>query len=108
MEPILEPQFHPDSYGYRPGRSALDAVARVRRRCWDYDWVIEFDFDRQITNIWNATITSHVGNHYVIRAESWNKKIAANGGSVSFGFQGASGNVLAGPINIKLNGAIVS
>lgn len=69
------------------------------------DWVIEFDFDRQITNIWNATITSHVGNHYVIRAESWNKKIGANGGSVSFGFQGTTGNVLSGPTNIKLNGA---
>ncbi|MHB1273937.1 MAG: reverse transcriptase domain-containing protein [Rhodanobacter sp.] len=43
LEPILEPRFHPNSYGYRPGRSALDAVAMVRRRCWDYDWVIEFD-----------------------------------------------------------------
>jgi RNA-directed DNA polymerase len=43
LEPILEPRFHPNSYGYRPGRSALDAVALVRRRCWNYDWVIEFD-----------------------------------------------------------------
>jgi RNA-directed DNA polymerase len=43
LEPILEPVFHRDSYGYRPGRSALDAVAQVRRRCWKYDWVIEFD-----------------------------------------------------------------
>jgi chitinase len=72
------------------------------------DWTIEFDFDRQITNIWNATITSRVGNHYVIRAESWNKKIGANGGSVSFGFQGTTGNVLIGPMNTKLNGALLS
>ena len=35
LEPEVEPIFHPDSYGYRPGRSALDAVATCRRRCWD-------------------------------------------------------------------------
>ena len=68
------------------------------------DWTLEFDFDRQITNIWNAEIVSHVGNHYVIRAASWNRRIAANGGSVSFGFQGATGNVTGGPTNWVLNG----
>ena len=50
LEPMLEPIFDRDSFGYRPGRSALDAVELVRRRNWDYDWVIEFDihalFDR--------------------------------------------------------------
>jgi retron-type reverse transcriptase len=35
--------FHPDSYGYRPGRSALDAVAVCRERCWRNDWVIDLD-----------------------------------------------------------------
>src|SRR6266536_2480106 len=39
LEPLVEPQFHPDSYGYRPGRSALDAVGTARKRCWDTDWV---------------------------------------------------------------------
>jgi len=34
LEPILEPVFHPDSYGYRPGKSAIDAVAKARERCW--------------------------------------------------------------------------
>ena len=34
LEPLVEPQFHPDSYGYRPGKSALDAVGTARRRCW--------------------------------------------------------------------------
>ena len=43
LEPILEPVFHEDSYGYRPGRSAHDAIAVVRKRNWDYDWVLEFD-----------------------------------------------------------------
>jgi RNA-directed DNA polymerase len=35
--------FHPDSFGYRPGRSALDAVKKSRERCWKRDWVVEFD-----------------------------------------------------------------
>ena len=43
LEPLVEPQFHPDSYGYRPGRSALDAVGTARKRCWDSDWVIDLD-----------------------------------------------------------------
>jgi len=34
LEPILEPVFHPDSFGYRPGKSAIDAVAKARERCW--------------------------------------------------------------------------
>lgn len=43
LEPLVEPEFHPDSYGYRPGRSALDAVGKARERCWRYDWVIDLD-----------------------------------------------------------------
>ncbi len=38
LEKAVEPVFHPDSYGYRPGRSALDAVAACRKRCWKKDW----------------------------------------------------------------------
>jgi group II intron reverse transcriptase/maturase len=43
LEPEVEPSFHPNSYGYRPRRSALDAVERARERCWRYDWVIDLD-----------------------------------------------------------------
>jgi RNA-directed DNA polymerase len=43
LEPILEPVFHPDSFGYRPGKSAIDAVAKARERCWRYDWVLDLD-----------------------------------------------------------------
>ena len=39
----LEPIFHGDSYGYRPGRSAIDAVRTARQRCWRYDWVLDVD-----------------------------------------------------------------
>ena len=41
-----EPRFHPDSYGYRPGRSQLDAVEVCRQRCWKYDWTIDLDVQK--------------------------------------------------------------
>src|SRR5262249_29466807 len=43
LEPILEPAFHADSYGYRPGKSAVDAVHQARQRCWRYDWGLDLD-----------------------------------------------------------------
>jgi RNA-directed DNA polymerase len=43
LEPKLEPVFHKDSYGYRPGRSAHDALAVARQRCWRHDWVLDLD-----------------------------------------------------------------
>ena len=43
LEPILEPVFHRDSYGYRPGKSAHDALVKARQRCWVYDWVLDLD-----------------------------------------------------------------
>ena len=43
LEPIVEPVFHPDSYGYRPGKSAIEAVHVARERCWRYDWVLDLD-----------------------------------------------------------------
>jgi len=51
LEPKVEPIFHPDSYGYRPGRSAHDALATTRKRCWRYDWVLEFDIRGLFDNI---------------------------------------------------------
>lgn len=43
LEPQLEEHFHADSYGYRPGKSAHQALERARRRCWDYAWVVDLD-----------------------------------------------------------------
>jgi RNA-directed DNA polymerase len=43
LEPVLEAVFHTDSYGYRPGKSAVDAVRKARERCWRYDWVLDLD-----------------------------------------------------------------
>jgi len=46
LEPLVEPRFHQDSYGYRPGRSQLDALAACRQRCWKYDWIIDLDVQK--------------------------------------------------------------
>lgn len=46
LEPLVEPYFHEDSYGYRPGRSALDAVAKARQRSWRDDWVLDLDISK--------------------------------------------------------------
>jgi RNA-directed DNA polymerase len=43
LEPKVEPSFHPDSYGYRPRKSAIQAVGKTRQRCWQYDWVLDLD-----------------------------------------------------------------
>ena len=53
----LEPVFHPDSYGYRPGRSALQAVETCRRRCWRYGWVVEFDIRKFFDSVsWDKVV----------------------------------------------------
>jgi RNA-directed DNA polymerase len=46
LEPLVDPHFHDDSYGYRPGRSALDAVGKARERCWRDDWVLDLDISK--------------------------------------------------------------
>lgn len=51
VESTFEAIFLPDSYGYRPGKSALDAVEVTRMRCWKYDWVFEFDIKGLFDNI---------------------------------------------------------
>lgn len=63
FEPLLEPVFDRDSYGYRPGRSALDAVAVVRRRSWEYDWVVEFDIKGLFDNIDHELLLRAVRKH---------------------------------------------
>lgn len=63
LEPDLEPIFLPDSYGYRPGKSALDAVAVTRERCWRYDWVLEFDIKGLFDNIDHALLQRALEKH---------------------------------------------
>ena len=60
---LVEPCFHPDSYGYRPGRSALDAVATCRERCWRRDWVVDLDIRSFFDTVPQAQIMAAVAHH---------------------------------------------
>jgi len=70
FEPAVEPHFHPDSYGYRPGKSAHDALAVTRKRCWQYDWLLEFDikglFDNINHELLMKAVRKHTDNPWVI------------------------------------------
>jgi len=63
IEPDLDPIFLSDSYGYRPGKSALDAVGVTRKRCWQYDWVLEFDIKALFDNISHDLLLKAVRKH---------------------------------------------
>ncbi len=63
LEPVLDPLFHPDSYGYRPGKSAHDALETTRKRCWKYDWVVEFDIRGLFDNIDHQLLMRAVRKH---------------------------------------------
>jgi RNA-directed DNA polymerase len=70
LERQVEPIFHPDSYGYRPGRSALDAVGRCRERCWRDDWVIDLDvrafFDSVDHSLMLKAVASHTDQKWIL------------------------------------------
>jgi RNA-directed DNA polymerase len=70
IEPELDPMFHPDSFGYRQGRSAKQAIAITRRRCWQYAWVVEFDikgaFDQIDHGLLMKAVRSHVKEDWIL------------------------------------------
>ena len=63
LEPLLEPLFHADSYGYRPRRSAIDAVRTARQRCWRHDWVVDIDIKGFFDNIDHELLLKAVRKH---------------------------------------------
>ena len=63
VEPTLEQIFLPDSYGYRPKKSALDAIGVTRKRCWQYDWVLEFDISGLFDNISHPLLLKAARKH---------------------------------------------
>jgi RNA-directed DNA polymerase len=78
FEPIVEGIFYKDSYGYRPGKSAIDAVGVTRKRCWEYDWVIEFDIRKLFDNIDHELLMKAVKKHtdcrwFQLYVERWLK-----------------------------------
>jgi RNA-directed DNA polymerase len=78
FEPQVEPIFLPDSYGYRPEKSALDAIGVTRKRCWRYDWVLEFDIKGLFDNIPHDLMMKAVRKHtqekwIILYIERWIK-----------------------------------
>ncbi|KPN61558.1 RNA-directed DNA polymerase [Aliiroseovarius crassostreae] len=78
LEPQIDPAFHPDSYGYRPGKSAIDAVRQARQRCWHQDWVVDLDikgfFDNINHDLLMKAVRKHTDNPWVIlHIERWLK-----------------------------------
>ena len=76
LEPEVDPHFHPDSYGYRPGKSALDAVAQARQRCWRSDWVLDLDirafFDNLDQKLLMRAVKKHAAQRWmVLLIERW-------------------------------------
>jgi group II intron reverse transcriptase/maturase len=78
IEPDLDPVFLPDSYGYRPIKSALDAIGVTRKRCWTYNWVFEFDIKGLFDNLSHDLLMKAVRKHVtckwaLIYIERWLK-----------------------------------
>jgi RNA-directed DNA polymerase len=78
FESCVEPCFLPDSYGYRPNKSALDAVGITRQRCWKFDWLLEFDikglFDNLDHELLMKAVRKHTDNKWVVLyIERWLK-----------------------------------
>jgi len=80
LEPQVAPHFHPDSYGYRPGKSALDAVDVTRKRCWRQDWVIDLDIKGFFDNLDHDLLMRAVRHHtqtpwILLYVERWLKAL---------------------------------
>ena len=78
LEPEVEPLFVPDSYGYRPRKSALEAVGQARQRCWEYDWVIDLDikgfFDNIDHELMDRAVRKHAKDEWaILYIERWLK-----------------------------------
>ena len=63
FEPEVEPIFHEDSYGYRPNKSAIEAVGVARQRCWRYDWLVDMDVRKCFNSISHELLMRAVRKH---------------------------------------------
>ena len=83
LEPELEQHFLADSYGYRPGTSALDAISVTRKRCWEHLWLVEFDIKGMFDNISHdllmKAVRKHTDNKWILLyIERWLKAPMCN------------------------------
>lgn len=108
LEPLLEPIFCDDSYGYRPNKSAIDAIKITRERCWKYDWLIEFDIKGLFDNIDHELLMKAVRKHtdskwVILYIERWLKApIQMPNGTTSQRFSGTPQGSVISPILANL------
>jgi RNA-directed DNA polymerase len=104
FEPVVEPYFHQDSYGYRPERSAHQAIAVTRQRCWRYDWILEFDirglFDNIDHNLLMKAVRKHTDNEWLLLyVERWLKSpIQLEDGSTIYRIRGVQQGGVISPV----------
>jgi RNA-directed DNA polymerase len=104
LEPLVEPTFHEDSYGYRPGRSAHRALAVARQRCWRYDWALDLDIQGFSDNLdWTLlmrAVRRHTGCPWVLLyLERWLKApVQMPDGTLSYPTKGSPQGAVVSPV----------
>ncbi|MCP3681905.1 MAG: group II intron reverse transcriptase/maturase [bacterium] len=108
LEPRIDPLFHEDSYGYRPGRSAIKAIEQTRRRCWKYDWVIDLDikgfFDNLDHDLIMKAVKIHVKEKWILLyIERWLKApLEDKGGGINLRTKGTPQGGVISPLLANL------
>lgn len=108
LEPKLEPIFHPDSYGYRPKKSAHQAIAITKQRCWKFNWVVEFDIKKAFDSIDRTlllkALRKHVTEKWIVTyIERWlNAPIVTPNGQVITPTCGVPQGSVIGPVLMNL------
>jgi group II intron reverse transcriptase/maturase len=108
LEPLLDPYFHKDSYGYRPNKSALDAVDKARKRCWRYNWVLDLDIKGFFDNISHELLMRALRKHtdcrwVLLYIERWLKApIAMLDGSLLYPKRGTPQGGVISPLLANL------
>lgn len=87
VEPVVEPVFHENSYGYRPNRSAHQALTVARKRCWQRDWVIDLDikgfFDTLDHQLIMRAVEHHIKDRWVLLyIKRWLEAPVVDGGKI--------------------------
>jgi len=104
----VEPIFHEDSYGYRPKKSAIEAVGVARQRCWRYDWLVDMDVRKCFNSISHGLLMRAVRKHtqckwVLLYIERWLKgAVQQTDGTLSYGEIGIPQGSVISPILANL------
>ena len=94
LEPLVEPYFHPDSYGYRPGKSGLDAVGTTRQRCWRQNWVIDLNIKGFFDNLdWTLVLNASASHRQPVDSPLRREMVESSGSANEREFGGTNEEV---------------